>query len=616
MTTFKYTNFAETVLDDHLDDEATVLRVPPSESVRFPVLGADEKFAATIEDGAQEPEIVYATANPLDGSFVVERAREGTSAKTWLAGSLVYLSLTAGTLGMVAGPVPGTDLTGVWAAIEQEVTLRETLGSAFAQFQTSIQAQVNDNAALLLETRTAFTDLNSAMAEFQTNITARVETAEASVTSTQTALVEFQQAMAASLTLIEADIDGAYAGIEEEATARAQADEAQATINTSVNVSLGNLSSAITSETNARIGADGALASQIDTLEVSVGANTAAIATETQARADEDTALAGQITSVNVSVANLSGALTIEQGVRADADEVLASRSTVLESQMAGTQSSGLFSRITNEETARTTGDATLAASVSTLTSTVNGNFTNLTSSINNEAATRASADSTLAARSTTFESQMADTIPSGLRARIITEESTRASVVSALSTRSSTLEAQMANTASSGLQARIANEETARVSGDSALATSVSSLSTTVSGHTATLSDYGSSIGGLQLRRGVRLDVDGAMIGWELFNNSGFGGMDIRVNTLTIRPPTGAGSVAPFAFDPGLGIFTLPNIRVTSSINVNDRFIVAADGTTTIQSATSGERTVYTSQRMEVYNAANVKVVELGILS
>jgi hypothetical protein len=49
-------------------------------------------------------------------------------------------------------------------------------------------------------------------------------------------------------------------------------------------------------------------------------------------------------------------------------------------------------------------------------------------------------------------------------------------------------------------------------------------------------------------------------------------------------------------------------------SLNINNRFMVAADGTVTIVSAASGARLVITNSRLEVYDASNVLRVRLGI--
>lgn len=49
-------------------------------------------------------------------------------------------------------------------------------------------------------------------------------------------------------------------------------------------------------------------------------------------------------------------------------------------------------------------------------------------------------------------------------------------------------------------------------------------------------------------------------------------------------------------------------------SLNINNRFIVAADGTTTIRSSTSGQRTELDNQQVRVYDSAGTLRVRLGI--
>ncbi len=49
-------------------------------------------------------------------------------------------------------------------------------------------------------------------------------------------------------------------------------------------------------------------------------------------------------------------------------------------------------------------------------------------------------------------------------------------------------------------------------------------------------------------------------------------------------------------------------------SLNINGRFIVAADGSTTIRSGTSGQRMELDNQQMRVYDGNGVMRVRLGI--
>ena len=51
-------------------------------------------------------------------------------------------------------------------------------------------------------------------------------------------------------------------------------------------------------------------------------------------------------------------------------------------------------------------------------------------------------------------------------------------------------------------------------------------------------------------------------------------------------------------------------------SLNINNRFLVAADGTVTLMSSPTGDRVVITNSRLQVINAVGIVVVELGLLS
>lgn len=52
----------------------------------------------------------------------------------------------------------------------------------------------------------------------------------------------------------------------------------------------------------------------------------------------------------------------------------------------------------------------------------------------------------------------------------------------------------------------------------------------------------------------------------------------------------------------------------LAGSININNRFQVAANGTVTINNATSGARLVITNSLVSVYDASNVLRVRMGI--
>jgi hypothetical protein len=71
---------------------------------------------------------------------------------------------------------------------------------------------------------------------------------------------------------------------------------------------------------------------------------------------------------------------------------------------------------------------------------------------------------------------------------------------------------------------AAVTTETTARISGDSALASQVTSLSTTVGGHTTSISNIASSLNGTQGRYGITIDNNGFVTGFSLLSDTSNG--------------------------------------------------------------------------------------------
>lgn len=99
MTTWKFSNFNRSVLEEDLDAVATELTIAAEDAAQLPTLSStEEKFPLTIWDGQNDPEIVYVTDNPGTGVLTVERGQEGSNQAAWPAGSEVRLALTAAIL--------------------------------------------------------------------------------------------------------------------------------------------------------------------------------------------------------------------------------------------------------------------------------------------------------------------------------------------------------------------------------------------------------------------------------------------------------------------------------------------------------------------------------------
>ena len=95
---------------------------------------------------------------------------------------------------------------------------------------------------------------------------------------------------------------------------------------------------------------------------------------------------------------------------------------------------------------------------------------------------------------------------------------------------------------------AAIVAEQTARADGDSALATSIGTVSTTVAGHTTTLTEYGASIDGVEAQWGVVINAQGQIVGAiQLDASDSESTFTVVTDTFNVAKPDGTGTKAVF---------------------------------------------------------------------
>ena len=85
-------------LDALLSDSATTCVVLNGQGALIPAIGSGEIFVMTLDNitgGIRE--VVYVTAVSGD-TLTIERAKEGTTAQTWQANSIMQARITAGVL--------------------------------------------------------------------------------------------------------------------------------------------------------------------------------------------------------------------------------------------------------------------------------------------------------------------------------------------------------------------------------------------------------------------------------------------------------------------------------------------------------------------------------------
>ncbi len=143
---------------------------------------------------------------------------------------------------------------------------------------------------------------------------------------------------------------------------------------------------------------------------------------------------------------------------------------------------------------------------------------------------------------------------------------------------------------------------------------TSVNSLTATVNSHTSSISTIAQTTadveGKVNAKWGLVLNANGKISGISSENDGTTSWMDIQVDRF--RLSNGSAVITPFTYVGG--VLSAGSLRLSGSININDRFIVDPQGNLTQQSATSGTRTVRTHEGTYIYDASGIRV-ELGKL-
>ena len=286
-------------------------------------------------------------------------------------------------------------------------------------------------------------------------------------------------------------------------------------------------------------------------------------------RINADESLAARIVTVSTDfdAANSDTVARIasEEIARASADEAISSRVDTVEADFVAADTT-TNARVTTEELARATSDEALAARIDTVVSEFQTTAADITSLATTEVYTRSTADSALSTRIDTVSAAYA-AADAVITASVTTEATARASADASLATSISTLTANYI-AADSTIAASVTTEATARASADTALSSSVSTLSTTVGGHTATLSTHGSSIGGLEAKYGVTLDVNNYITGFSQNNSGTTGDFIVKADTFKVVMP-GEVAITPFAVTAG-GVEINGDLVVNGTIQTN----------------------------------------------
>lgn len=106
MAEILFSNNASTTLFSTIDNQATEITVAPGTGALFPTISPanNEHFRVTLISTTGDFEIVKVTAR-VDDRFTIERAQEGTTAKSFEQNSVVELRLTAGGINWISNRI-------------------------------------------------------------------------------------------------------------------------------------------------------------------------------------------------------------------------------------------------------------------------------------------------------------------------------------------------------------------------------------------------------------------------------------------------------------------------------------------------------------------------------
>lgn len=341
-----------------------------------------------------------------------------------------------------------------------------------------------------------------------------------------------------------------------------------------------------------------------------IATNTAAITTEATARANADSALTTSVTQLTsaVGVKNRSYAQTaapttglVTGDIWFDTDDNNKSYrwDGSAWAETADTRIATNAAAITSEATTRATADSALSTQITSLTTTVNNNYTTLNSAITTEATARANGDSAISTQVTTLSSAVGTknttysqtSAPTGTlttgdlwfdtddnnkayrwngsawvatddariattAAALVTESTTRATETSALSTQVTTLSSTVTNNYNT-LNSAIQTETTARTTADSTFTSQINTLQSSVNGNTASIQaeavTRATETGSLFSKYSVKVDVNGYVSGFGLASTANgatpTSAFVIRADSFSISSPSGPGiaPVTPF---------------------------------------------------------------------
>lgn len=276
---FLFTNFGEARLSRRVDSVETVLQIPPFDAYRYPQpLTANRRFAAILYDGKQEPEVVWGVTNHLDGTFTVERGKEGSTAKIWNAGTAFVHTLTRDSMEyfITSGQIDWIlELQAADQALSDRIdSLYDYVNDQLEDFNgdlVDIELRLGQNYVLIQQQYEMFLDLENAWATYKLGINLQFEDINTSITQLFTSQATFESATTSALLALDTRVGEAESEVDVLYTAMGTLETATASALLALGAQIGDLEAQYTGLVTVQTTEFEALASSINTLSINIG---------------------------------------------------------------------------------------------------------------------------------------------------------------------------------------------------------------------------------------------------------------------------------------------------------------------------------------------------------
>lgn len=220
-------------------------------------------------------------------------------------------------------------------------------------------------------------------------------------------------------------------------------------------------------------------------------------------------------------------------------DGVFAKVSPIMAGSSTPAGSADIFSGAWSESYARANDKEAMAKRVDTVAS----ELADASAMLAEEQATRAAADQAVAYHLQAMVAEL-----EGGKAQILAESQARAQGDEFVAAQVTSLRTELID----GFSAAIQSESQARADADGATATQIQTLQTTVGENTASIQSAAGVINGLSASYTLKLDVNGYVAGYGLYNDGQVSQFAVRADRFYIADPTSEEEVLPFLLENG----------------------------------------------------------------